>query len=165
MPYFINKDKQQKRNGLFKWRGKVCVMCVLHTQGGCSTSSSHPAGPEELLGVPSKDQRSNLPCTNRASGRTARNSFPTWPDLILLRDFKNINNTWFAASGPSSVPFHQYSSKRGHLNSYTSCIEQNGLSHPIPHQFHQYSQEVISTTTGGHLFLDSEVRRAEEERG
>lgn len=146
---------------LCKWRSKVCVMCVLHIRGGCSTPSSHPAGPEEQLGAPSRAQRSDLPCTDRASGRTARNSFSTWPDLILLRDFKCINNTWFAVSGPSSTPLHQYS---GHLNSNTSCIEQNGLSYPISHQFHQYGQEVISTTTGGHLFLDSKVRRAEEER-
>lgn len=144
----------------FKWRSKVCAICVLHIQGGCSTPSSHPAGPEEQLGAPSRAQRSDLLCTDRASGRrTARNSFSTWPDLILLRDFKYINNTWFAVARPSSTPLHQYS---GHLHSNTACIEQNGLSHPIPHQFHQYGQEVIATTSGGHLFLDSKVRRAEK---
>lgn len=131
MPYFINKDKQQKRNGLFKWRSKVCVMCVLHIQGGCSTPSSHPSGPEQLLGAPSKDQRSNLPCSNRASGRTARNSFSTWPDLILLRDFKSINNTWFAVSGPSSTPLHQYSSKLKYIMHWTKQPVPSNSS-PIP---------------------------------
>lgn len=122
------------------------MMCVLHIQGGCSTPSSHPAGPQEQLGASSRAQRSDLLCTHRAS---ARNSFSTWPDLILLRDFRSINNTLFAVSGPSSTPLQQNS---GHLNSNTSCVEQNGLSHPIPHQFHQYGQEAILTTTGGHLF-------------
>lgn len=143
----------------FKWRSNVCVICVLRIQGECSTPSSHPAGPEEQLGAPSRAQRSDLPCTGRASGRTARSSFSTWPDLILLRDFTYINNTWFAVAGPSYMPLHQYS---GHLHSNTSCIEQNGLSHPIPHQFCQYGQEVITTPPGGPLFLDSKVRRAEK---